>query len=103
MEFCPKCGSVLMEKTKGNITCAKCNYRKKGKFKIESKEVIEEKRKIGVVKDKDTGALPVTADVCPKCTHPEAYFWTNQTRSSDEAETKFYKCVKCGNTRREYR
>ncbi|GAI81579.1 unnamed protein product, partial [marine sediment metagenome] len=33
----------------------------------------------------------------------KAYFWSVQTRSGDEAETKFFKCTKCEFTWREYR
>ena len=39
MEFCPKCGSVLVEKDK-KFKCARCSYKPKGKIKIESKEKV---------------------------------------------------------------
>ena len=39
---------------------------------------------------------------CKKCGHEKAFFWTLQTRSSDEPETRFYKCVKCNFVNREY-
>ncbi len=102
MEFCPKCGSVLIEKRK-NFGCLKCNYTAKGKVKIESTENLQEMKKVQVIKEKDTNVMPVTAAVCPKCGHKEAYFWSAQTRAADEAETKFFKCVKCKHTWREYR
>ena len=47
--------------------------------------------------------MPVVAEVCTKCGNKTAYFWTAQTRSADEAETKFFKCTKCKHTWREYR
>jgi len=34
-------------------------------------------------------------DPCPKCNHPELYFYTMQTRSVDEGSTVFYECPKC--------
>ncbi|GAH37902.1 unnamed protein product, partial [marine sediment metagenome] len=40
---------------------------------------------------------------CKKCGNEKAFFWTVQTRSGDEAETKFFKCTKCEFTWREYR
>ena len=42
MEFCPKCGGMLIEKRK-NFGCAKCSYTAKGKVKIESTENIKGK------------------------------------------------------------
>lgn len=102
MEFCPRCGSVLIKKRK-NFGCARCIYSAKGKIKIITSEKIKEKGKIGVIKDKDTDVFPVTSATCTKCGHNEAYFWTVQTRSADEAETQFFRCCKCKHTWREYR
>ncbi len=102
MEFCPKCGAVLIEKRK-NFGCARCSYSAKGKVKLSSSEKIGEKKKIEVINQKDTETHPITAQECKKCKHPKSYFWTVQTRSGDEAETKFFKCVKCAYTWRDYR
>jgi len=102
MEFCPKCGSILVEKEK-KYGCPKCSYRAKGKVKIEASEKIIKAPEVGIIKDKDTDVFPTTSDICPKCGNREAYFWSTQTRSADEAETKFYKCTKCKYTWREYR
>lgn len=102
MEFCPKCGCVLVEKDK-SFRCPRCNYKSKEKVKIEASEKIETKPEIGVVKDKDTDVFPIINATCPKCQHKEAYFWTSQTRAGDEAETKFFRCTKCRHTWREYR
>lgn len=102
MEFCPKCGSVLVEKRK-NFGCLKCNYVAKGKIKIESTEDMQEMKKINVIKDKETNVMPTVAEVCPKCGNKEAYFWSTQTRAADEAETKFFKCTKCRKIWRVYR
>ena len=101
MEFCPRCGSVLIEKRK-NFGCMKCSYTAKGKVKIESTEQLKEKQKTAVIKEKEGDVMPVTAANCPKCGHKEAYFWTSQTRSGDEAETRFFRCTKCKHTWREY-
>jgi len=101
MEFCPKCGCVLVMKTK-NSGCPRCGYSSKGKLKIEASEKINIKPEIGVISDKDTDVFPVIAAICPKCGNKEAYFWTSQTRAGDEAETKFYRCTKCKHTWRDY-
>jgi|SRR3989338_9580308 len=101
MEFCPKCGCVLVEKNK-SYRCPRCNYKSKTKIKIEASEKIESKPRLGVITDKDTDVFPITSANCPKCKNKEAYFWTSQTRAGDEAETRFYRCTKCKNTWREY-
>jgi len=102
MEFCPKCGSVLIEKD-GKFKCARCSFKPKGKVKIQSSETLVQKEKVGVVKEKDVDVMPITSALCPKCGHREAYFWSSQTRGSDEAETRFFRCTKCKHTWREYR
>ncbi len=102
MEFCQKCGSVLVKDGK-IFKCARCGYKTKEKIKIEASEKFNEKTKVGIMKEEETNVLPVTAAVCPKCGHREAYFWSSQTRAGDEAETRFFRCVKCQHTWREYR
>ena len=101
MEFCPKCGSVLIEKNKRS-KCARCNYSAKGRIKIEASEKIAEKQQIGIIKDKETDVFPTTNAICTKCGNNEAYFWSAQTRAADEAETRFFRCTKCKHTWREY-
>ena len=101
MEFCPKCGCVLVEKKK-NFGCQRCNYVAKNKVKIIATEKISIKPEIGIIREKDTDVFPVTNAVCPKCGHKEAYFWSSQTRAGDEAETRFFRCTKCKHTWREY-
>ena len=90
MEFCPKCGSVLIEKRK-NFGCVNCSYSTKTKVKIESTEQLEEKQTTAVIKYQDTNVMPIIAAHCTKCDNKKAYFWTSQTRSGDEAETRFFK------------
>lgn len=102
MEFCPKCGCVLIESNK-EYKCPRCNYKSKSKIRIESFEKLQHTPEIGVISDKDTDVFPVINGTCPKCNNKEAYFWTSQTRAGDEAETKFFRCTKCKHTWREYR
>ncbi len=101
MEFCPKCGAVLVQKRKKD-GCPRCNYSAKGRIKIKTSEKIGKKKEIAVVK-KDEEILPIIMETCKECKNNKAYFWTVQTRSGDEAETKFFKCTKCEHTWREYR
>lgn len=102
MEFCPKCGAVLIQKRK-NAGCPRCGYSSNNKLDIKTSEKVEAKNKVAVVREKDSNTLPIVNEKCKKCGHEKAYFWTIQTRSGDEAETKFFKCVKCEETWREYR
>ena len=101
MEFCPKCGSVLIQKRK-NFGCARCGYSTKEKLKLKTSEKIDEKNEIAVIK-KEMNTLPIVVEKCKNCKNEKAYFWTIQTRAGDEAETKFFKCTKCEHTWREYR
>lgn len=102
MEFCPRCGSVLIMKTK-NMGCPRCGYSSKGRVKIATSEKTTNKLKVVVVSSKETETLPIVEEKCRECGNDKAYFWTVQTRAGDEAETKFFKCTKCRTTWRQYR
>jgi len=101
MEFCPKCGSVLIQKTK-NAGCPRCNYSAKGKLKIKTSEKINEGKEIAIIKKKEGEIHPIIEEECKKCKNNKVYFWTLQTRAADESETKFFKCTKCEHTWRSY-
>lgn len=102
MEFCPKCGGMLLPNN-GKITCGTCGYEKdltsaesyKQKEEVKSKETI-------IMKGEDINTLPTTTVECPKCGHDKAAWWLQQTRSADEAETRFLQCLECKHTWREY-
>jgi len=97
MEFCPKCGALLMMK-KTKVGCPRCNYIAKGRVNMRVKEEINEHKVVAVVDEKQGEVHPVTDFNCKKCGHKKSYFWTRQMRAGDESESKFYKCVKCKNT-----
>ncbi|MDI3543874.1 MAG: transcription factor [Candidatus Woesearchaeota archaeon] len=105
--FCPKCGSIMVPKKDNKnsyMVCPSCGYvEKKAKVILEEGKQKKEK-KIEVIDEKESSenALPKVEMECPKCHNKEAYFWTVQTRASDEPETRFYKCTKCGHTWRDY-
>ena len=40
MEFCPKCGAVLIHKVK-NDGCPRCNYSAKGKIKLKTSGTLQ--------------------------------------------------------------
>lgn len=102
MEFCEKCGGVILINEK-KAACAGCGRRIKKKPKIEALEKVEIQEFVKVIKEDADNTSPVIDIECPKCKNKKAYFWTMQTRAGDESETKFYKCTKCKHTWRKYR
>lgn len=102
MNFCQKCGSLMIpHKTKDKVIIkCKCGY----KCELENAviiEKVEKKKEIEVIEENST-KHPIVDAECPKCGHDKAEHWTRQTRSADEPETRFFKCEKCGHTWREY-
>lgn len=65
------------------------------------KEVVKTTKSIEVIEE-EKEVYPLVEVECTKCKNRKAYFWTVQTRASDEPETKFYKCQKCKYTWRDY-
>jgi len=102
MEFCEKCGGMILVK-EGKAACAGCGFRSKKKPRIKTTEKIEGKEAVAVIKAEDDNVHPVVEMKCDKCKNKKSYFWTMQTRAGDESETKFYRCTKCEHTWRAYR
>jgi transcription factor S len=102
MEFCQKCGSMILV-NKNKAVCANCGFKPKKKPKIEASEKIEKSNTISVIKEGQDNTYPIVEIKCIKCKNNKAFFWTSQTRAADEAETKFYKCKKCSHTWRVYK
>jgi transcription factor S len=101
--FCPKCGTVLFpknEKGKKVFRCS-CGYTDKKMEAPTFRENLGGGPQVAVV-DREIEPLPLTEAACPECGNDKAYYWTMQTRASDEPETKFYKCQKCKHTWRDY-
>ena len=101
MDFCEKCGALIIMKD-NKVSCAGCGYSPKKKLQIKASEKINAKQSIAVIK-KDEDVRPQVSIKCPICKNKKAYHWAMQTRGSDESETKFYECVKCKHTWRVYR
>ncbi len=109
MKFCKRCGSLLIptknKKGEVTLTCRSCGFEDTAKgveeIKLKEKISVNNEEKIRIVEN-ETTSYPVTDITCEKCGHNKAEWWTRQTRSSDEPETRFYRCVECKNTWREY-
>ncbi len=89
------------DKNKKILICTKCNYKNKLEEQPTIKEKVNQEKELEVI-DKEVETLPMTEAECPKCHHKNAYYWTVQTRASDEPETKFFKCEKCKNIWRDF-
>lgn len=104
MEFCKKCGGILVpKKTKNGVVfeCRTCGKKSDNGTEIKVREKVNMGNNIKVVEEKKE-ALPITTNQCPKCGNEDAFWWLQQTRSIDEPPTRFYRCTKCGHTWREY-
>jgi len=108
MEFCDRCGGLMIPKKSGSrviLLCRKCGTKKTSKetkFKI-SAHTEKNKGKIIVISKKSViDTLPKTRIPCPKCENPEAHWWMQQMRAADEPPTRFYRCTKCRHVWREY-
>ena len=95
--FCKKCSNLILPKD-GVMKCS-CGYvEKEGKLIDKKKKDVE----IEIGNEEGSQRLPIIKAECSGCKNNEAYFWTKQTRSSDEPETRFFKCTKCKRVWREY-
>jgi DNA-directed RNA polymerase subunit M len=108
MEFCEKCGNLMIvKKGRKNVVliCKACGRKKtpKGQKIVLSEKLAGKKKEIVIMsKGEEMAELPKTKMMCPKCEHVEAYWWMQQTRAADEPPTLFYKCTKCGYSWRSY-
>lgn len=103
MLFCPKCGGLLKRKEKEGkkiLICKSCGAEIKGEAKIK-KGGKSKKKEINVVEKKEE-TMPTMEKECPKCGNQKVFYWTLQTRASDEPATKFFKCTECSYTWRKY-
>ncbi|PTD94012.1 transcription factor S [archaeon SCG-AAA382B04] len=100
MKFCPKCGSMMMPE-EGFFKCKDCDTVLEIKEEYKSKENKSESE-IPVIDQKEDSVLPTIKKECPKCGHNKAGWWMRQTRSADESETRFFRCLECEHTWREY-
>ena len=115
--FCPECGTLAFPDPSGRIKCGnyQCGYSGAAENKITiGDEVIDisqatssskaEARDRRVIDDADQqrGVLTTKTYICPKCDSDKVYAELQQTRSSDEPETRILTCSECGHGWREY-
>ncbi|MEM2739417.1 MAG: transcription factor S [Candidatus Bathyarchaeia archaeon] len=108
MRFCPRCGARVILKKKDDLLvleCHRCGYNTVVDEGVrEVSEVATRTEAVTVLEERseEIRALPTITAECPKCGYDKAYWWMMQTRSADEAPTRFFRCVKCGYVWREY-
>ena len=100
MRFCPKCETRMKPRIEqGIVLCPKCGFTadKEEQESVPKKKIssVQESISSSSLKvmdtDKSPDALPTTTVECPKCGNNTAFWWMLQTRSADEANTKFYR------------
>ena len=112
MEFCDVCGAMMQPRKVGNKkqwVCPVCGAVKDAEagseesLSFEIKHNDPEKGKMLILKDeKAIRTRPAKLMYCPKCKKEVMVeYWELQTRSADEAPTRFFKCEN-GHTWREY-
>ena len=107
MEFCPKCETRLVRK-KGELSliCPKCGESIEKTDQIKKEKPNDSDSNILIMDESDmneANTLKSTIKIdCEKCHGKEGVWWSFQTRSADEPETRFYKCIKCNYTWRDY-
>ena len=109
MKFCEKCGSLFRRKAEKDVEdskfecgCGQITDNPDLNSKEKSVAGTSEKRSIEVVKENEE-INAVTPATCTKCSNDRAYTWSKQMRGSDEPETIFFKCTKCGHSWRQSR
>ena len=109
MEFCDKCGGMMLPSTQNGkkVLKCKCGYikpfpeQKSDLYKLKTKiehsireEVINLKE---VLNWKEENLRSSIKDFrCPKCGYDKAQLVTRQTRRADEGMTHFIICLRCG-------
>ena len=107
MEFCPNCETRLKkDNSNSTLICPKCKYIKEKHSQVKKEKPAESDPSLLVMDEsdiKESMGLESTLKIdCEKCHNQEGVSWTFQTRSADEPETKFYRCIKCNHTWRDY-
>jgi DNA-directed RNA polymerase subunit M/transcription elongation factor TFIIS len=119
--FCPECGTLSFPNPKGEIACTnyKCGYNGPANVVIKDQTTGKEvdlsqatsstesrARVYDVIKDSDKrhGVLTTGTYMCPlkECNSIYVFSYLEQTRSSDEPETRMLTCKDCGKGWREY-
>ena len=112
MEFCPKCGGmmlpfkeeIIIEDLKEYLRCNSCGYTKdisedtKDEYYVGKK--VESEDTVIMIED-ERGVGPTTKEPCPKCGEYRVFRDIRQVKGIAEGPTIFFRCKKCGHTWRD--
>ncbi len=105
MKFCPNC-EIRLKRSESKLVCSKCDYVEGESIESKKWQVEENDSDFLVMGESDMNdakGLVSTIEIdCEKCGNKEGVWWSLQTRSADEPETRFYRCIKCNYTWRDY-
>ncbi len=110
MKFCKKCGGLMLpvkgdpKSGKIEVACRNCGAKETTKQEgfVTSKDFSQAVAIPVIDSEKEAKKLSTINVECPKCGNIGAMWWLVQTRGVDEPTTRFYKCVKCRHTWREF-
>lgn len=104
MPFCPECKSLVYPNAEKQLFCRKCEQvvEAAGGTRVVRQKATEKETVIIDENSRTIETRGTTDTECPKCGHGKAYAEFKQTRSSDEPQTMFCECMKCGKRWREY-
>jgi DNA-directed RNA polymerase subunit M/transcription elongation factor TFIIS len=108
IDFCPLCGALLQAVKKGapSLRCPKCKYQRPLKQEIKQKIKVQRGKLVEIaVIDKNAASLRQQSTVkivCLICGHNESETWNVEAADETIHSTiTFFRCTKCGTTRRE--
>jgi len=86
------------------LKCRACGFvtERETSSKNTVHQISRQKREILVLDEELNEGKPTIKARCPECNCDTAYWWLRQLRAADESEVRFFRCVKCGKTWREY-
>jgi DNA-directed RNA polymerase subunit M len=101
--FCPECKTMLIS-SGGQLKCKKCGYIRKiaGADQMVKERKRSEKEIVIVEEEGQIKTMPTIQIRCPKCDNNLAIWWLRQLRAADESEVRFFRCVACSHTWRQY-
>ena len=87
------------------LKCNSCGLKKDLSDDIKEEYSVEKKVESGdtvIMRGDESGLRSTVREICPKCGHDRASYELLQTRSADEAPTRFFTCEKCHHKWRGY-
>lgn len=80
------------------LKCNSCGNKKDLSDDVKEEYSVEKKVKSAdtvIMRGDESGMKSTVREICPKCGHDRASYELLQTRSADEAPTRFFTCEKC--------